>query len=91
MASTSGRIVVQVTTGQKRAIARTARRLGLNPGELMRQAAQGFAPSEDERDLLDLINRANASAKQASESLVDTLSFIQESNKRIAAMNAGNA
>lgn len=91
MASTTRRIIVQVTKGQKRAIARTARRLGLNPGELMRQAAQGFAPSEDEPDLLALINRANASAKQASESLIDTLSFIQESNKRIAAMTAGNA
>jgi hypothetical protein len=57
----------------------------------MRQAAQGFAPSEDERDLLALIERANVSARQASESLVDTLSFIQESNKRIAAMTAENA
>ncbi|MDB0541538.1 ribbon-helix-helix protein, CopG family, partial [Ralstonia solanacearum] len=40
MAATTERIVVRVTTAQKRAIVSTAKRLGLNVSELMRQAIQ---------------------------------------------------
>ncbi|WP_412770620.1 plasmid mobilization protein, partial [Ralstonia solanacearum] len=42
MAATTERIVVRVTTAQKRAIVSTAKRLGLNVSELMRQAIQDF-------------------------------------------------
>ena len=90
MAAASERIVVQVTTSQKQAIATTAKRLGLNVSELMRQAAQGFTPSDDEADLLALIERVNASSKEANTALDDALSYIADSNKRIAAMAEGN-
>ena len=89
MAAATERIVVQVTTVQKRAIAHTAKRLGLNVSELMRQAAQGFTPSEDEQDINALIDRVNASTKEANDALDDALSFVAESNKRIVAMAGG--
>ena len=90
MAAASERIVVQVTTSQKQAIATTAKRLGLNVSELMRQAAQGFTPSDDEQDLLALIERVNASSKEANTALDDAMSYVADSNKRIAAMAEGN-
>ncbi|WP_434718295.1 hypothetical protein P5W98_03440 [Paraburkholderia sp. A1BS-2L] len=89
MATATERIVVQVTAVQKRAIAQTAKRLGLNVSEFMRQAAQGFTPSEDEQEVLALVERVNASTKEANDALDDALSFVAESNKRIAAMTGG--
>jgi len=89
MAAATERIVVQVTPVQKRAIASTAKRLGLNVSELMRQAAQGFTPSDDEEDINALIWRVDASTKEANDALDDALSFVAESNKRIAAMTGG--
>jgi hypothetical protein len=89
MAAATERIVVQVTPVQKRAIASTAKRLGLNVSELMRQAAQGFTPSDDEEDINALIWRVNASTQEANDALDDALSFVAESNKRIAAMMGG--
>ncbi|THJ46771.1 hypothetical protein E9536_39720 [Burkholderia sp. LS-044] len=86
MAGATERIVVQVTTIQKRAIAQTAKRLGLNVSELMRQAAQGFTPSDDEQEILALVERVSASTKEANDALDDALAFIVESNKRIDAM-----
>jgi len=89
MAAATERIVVQVTPVQKRAIASTAKRLGLNVSELMRQAAQGFTPSDDEEDINALILRVDASTKEANDALDDALAFVAESNKRIAAMTGG--
>ena len=89
MAAATERIVVQVTPVQKRAIASTAKRLGLNVSELMRQAAQGFTPSDDEEYINALIWRVDASTKEANDALDDALSFVAESNKRIAAMTGG--
>ncbi|WP_250480005.1 MULTISPECIES: hypothetical protein [unclassified Caballeronia] len=89
MATATERIVVQVTTIQKRAIAQTAKRLGLNVSELMRQAAQGFTPPDDEQEILALVERVNASTKEANDALDDALSFVAESNKRIEAMKGG--
>ena len=86
MAAATERIVVQVTTVQKRAIVQTAKRLGLNVSELMRQAAQGFTPSDDEQEIVALAERVNASTKEANDALDDALSFVVESNKRIEAM-----
>lgn len=90
MAAATERIVVQVTPVQKQAIAHTAKRLGMNVSELMRQAAQGFIPSEDEQDLNALIERVNASSKEANDALDDALSFVSESNRRIATLVEGS-
>jgi len=90
MAAARERIVVQVTTVQKRAIASTAKRLGLNVSELMRQAALGVTPSDDTQEINALIDRVNASTKEVNDALDDVLSFVAESNRRIAAMAEGN-
>ncbi|GJH13096.1 hypothetical protein CBA19CS22_32880 [Caballeronia novacaledonica] len=87
MAAATERIVVQVTAVQKRAITSTAERLGLPVSELMRRAAQDFKPvNDDEQDILALVDRVNASTKEANDALDDALAFIAESNERIAAM-----
>ena len=49
MATATERVVVQVTADQKQEIATKAQRLGINISELMRQAALGFTPAEDEK------------------------------------------
>jgi len=87
MAMATERIVVQVTPTQKKAISSAAKRLGLNVSELMRQAAQGFQPKSDNGDIDALIERVNASTKEANDALDDALAFVKESNKRIEAMN----
>lgn len=89
MAAATERIVVQVTPAQKKAIAGTAKRLGMNVSELMRQSALGFTPSDDEDEILALVERVNASTKEASDALDDALSFVAESNKRIDATAGG--
>jgi hypothetical protein len=87
MTTATERIVVQVTAAQKKSIASTAKRLGLNVSELMRQAAQGFSPASDDSDMIALIARVNASTEEANNALNDALSFVAESNKRITAMS----
>jgi hypothetical protein len=83
------RIVVQVTHPQKREIVENANRLGLNISELMRQAAHGFAPSCDGKELNQAIERVNASTQEAHAALNEALTCIAESNLRIAAMTYG--
>jgi hypothetical protein len=89
MATATERVVVQVTADQKLEIATKAQRLGINVSELMRQAALVFTPSEDEKEIALLIERVNISTKEANDALDDALSFVAESNKRIAAMTEG--
>jgi phosphate uptake regulator len=89
MAVATERIVVQVTPTQKKAISSTARRLGLNVSELMRQAAQGFQPKSDDADMDALIERVNQSTREANAALDEAFSFVQESNRRIEALNKG--
>jgi hypothetical protein len=86
MVAGTERIVVQVTPDQKRAIASTAKRLGVDVSELMRQAVEGITLSDDEEGTNALILRVNASAKEANDALDDALSFVAKSNERIAAM-----
>jgi uncharacterized protein (DUF1778 family) len=89
MAVATERIVVQVTPTQKKAISSTAKRLGLNVSELMRQAAQGFQPKSEDADLDALIERINQSTREANAALDEAFAFVQESNKRIEALSKG--
>ena len=89
MATATERVVVQVTADQKQEIATKAQRLGVNISELMRQAALGFTPAEDEKEIALLIERVNISTKEANDALDDALNFVAESNRRIAAMTEG--
>jgi hypothetical protein len=91
MAAATKRIFVGVTPAQKRAIASTAKRLGLNASGLMWKAVQGITPSDDEENINALIQHVNASTKEASVALDDALSFVAASNERIAAMTGGRS
>jgi hypothetical protein len=86
MAAETERIVVEVTPVQKRAIASTAKRLGLDVSELMRQTVHSITQSDDDEAINALISRVNASSKEANDALDGVLSFVAGSNKRIAAM-----
>lgn len=89
MVTATERIVVQVTTTQKQAIASTAKRLGMNVSELMRQAAQGFMPAGNEEEMGALLDRVNVSTQEANAALDDALDFVAASNQRLAALNVG--
>lgn len=90
MTVTAARIVVQVTLAEKRAIARTAKRLGLKAGELMRWAAQNWMLSDDDADFADMLEQVAASARRASDAVDEALAFIEASNRRIDAMLAAS-
>jgi uncharacterized protein (DUF1778 family) len=89
MSTATERIVVQVTPSQKKSIASTAKRMGLNVSELMRRAVEGFAPLEDERQFEALLERVGRSTREASAAIDDALDFVAESNKRIQALEKG--
>lgn len=87
MSTASERIVVQVTSLQKRAIARTAKQFGLNVSELIRQAVQGYIPAANADQILALLGQVDASTQQANTAMDDALAFVAASNKRIEAMS----
>ena len=80
------RLVVQLTGVQKRAISRRARQLGMSRGNLMRQAAESLARDRAMEGIEQLLDRVNASTRQANDALNEALSSIDESNRRITAM-----
>lgn len=90
-ATASERIVVQTTTQEKKFIAAKAKKLGLPIAELMRRGAGAYESAEAEAELGTLADAAKAAADRASASIDDTLTFIEASNQRIAAMEAGAA
>jgi hypothetical protein len=82
------RIVVQATPQEKKAISAKAKRLGLPISELMRRGASAYESDEADQELGMLADKAKAAADRASESIDDVLSFVEESNARIAVMEA---
>jgi hypothetical protein len=89
MAQAVERIVVQATAQEKKEIAAKAKRLGLPISELMRRGASAYRSAEADEELGVLADAAKSAAERASASIEDALDFIQESNKRIAALEAG--
>lgn len=83
------RIVVQATADEKKAIVAKAKRLGLPISELMRRAAAAYRSRSSDEELAALADAAKSAAERAGASIDDALAFIQSSNKRIAAMEAG--
>lgn len=89
MPSTSSaveRIVVQATPKEKQAIVAKARQLNMSISELMRRGAHEFTPVSEE--LLTLAERAEASALRSIAMIDETTRLVDESNTRIAAMEA---
>ena len=88
MAAAIERIVVQATPREKKAITAKAKKLGLPISELMRRGATAYESAEADEELGALADAAKAAGDRASDSIDDTLAFIDASNKRIAAMEA---
>jgi hypothetical protein len=80
------RIVVQTTAHEKKTIVAKAKKLGLPISELMRRGATAYESAEADEELGTLADAAKAAAERASDSIDDTLAFIEASNRRIAAM-----
>jgi len=89
MAAAVERIVVQATAQEKKAIAAKAKKLGLPISELMRRGATAYQPGEADEEMAALADAARAAAERASASIDSALAFIEASNKRIAALEAG--
>lgn len=88
MASAVERIVVQATALDKKAIAAKAKKLDLPISELMRRGAFAYRSSESDAEMEALAVAATGAAQRAGEAIDNALSFIDVSNKRIAAMEA---
>ena len=88
MATAVKRIVVKVTAEDKRVIAAKARRLQMPVATLMRRAVIAYSPCAGDAELFALAHAAMSAADRAGAAIDDSLIFIQESNQRIAAMEA---
>ena len=88
MAAAVERIVVQATPQEKKAITAKAKRLGLPISELMRRGATAYQSKEADEELGALADAARAAAERASTAIDRALDFIEESNRRIAALEA---
>jgi hypothetical protein len=86
MATATERIPVLVTAVEKGQIADLAKAAGLSMGEYLRRAAAAFHPDEDDKILEGMIDQMNKTTAQASAAIDRALSFVEASNKRIAAM-----
>lgn len=89
MATATERIPVLVTTQEKAVIAQLAKEAHLSMGEFLRRAAASFRPDEDEKMLEGMIAQMTKSTAQANAAIDDALAFVEESNRRIAALPAG--
>jgi hypothetical protein len=88
MAAAVQRIVVQVTTQDKKAIAAKAKKLDLPISELMRRGAFAYESAESDAELGALADAAKGAADRSGVAIDDALGFIDASNKRIAAMQS---
>lgn len=80
------RIVVQATADEKKAIAAKAKKLGLPISELMRRGAKAYQPAESDSELSFVADAVLAAANRASLAIDEVLTFVEASEKRIAAM-----
>jgi len=88
MATAVQRIVVQTTAQDKKAIAAKAKRLAIPISELMRRGAFAYESSDSDDELAALADAARGAADRAGLAIDDALDFIEQSNRRIAAMEA---
>jgi len=89
MITANQRIPVLVTTGEKARIAEMARTAGVSMGEFLRRAAAAYRPSEDDALLEGMVAQVLETTRQASAAIDDALAYVEESNRRIAALEAG--
>ena len=88
MATATERIPVLVTVQEKAVIAKMAKDSDLSMGEFLRRAAATYRPDEENKILEGMINQMIKSTSQANAAIDNALAFVEDSNKRIAAMEA---
>lgn len=88
MTTATQRIPVLVTTAEKSRIAKMAKGTGLSMGEFLRRAAASFSPSQDDAAIEGMIGQMLKTTKAANRALDDALAYVEQSNKRIAAMES---
>jgi hypothetical protein len=88
MAAAVERIVVQATAQDKKAIASKAKKLDMPISELMRRGAFAYESDTADVELSALADAARVAADRAGAAIDDALSFIDASNRRIAAMES---
>lgn len=88
MAAPVQRIVVNTTARDKKVIAAKAKKLHIPVSELLRRGALAYQPSATDEELAALAEAAKGAADRAGAAIDETLAFIDESNKRIARMEA---
>ena len=90
MAAATERIVVQTTQQEKRTLLLKAKRLGLPLAELMRRGAGSYRPESGDEQLGALADAAKVAAQSMSKDIQEALRFIEQSNRRIAALDSAS-
>lgn len=80
------RVVVQIAPEEKRKIVEKAKKLDLSLSELMRRGAIAYSSQDDDRALGLLADAAQGAAERSGDAIDSAMSFIAQSNLRIAAM-----
>ena len=90
MAATE-RIPLLVTPTQKALFTKKAKASKLTVNEFVRRAAEVYDPSDDDAALLRLVAQVKDTTQEATLALETALKACDESNKRIADMEAAHA
>lgn len=88
MVAATERVPVLMTPVEKKRVVSKAKKMGLTTGEYMRRAAEGYRPADDDKALEAMIEEMNKATTSAEKAIDDALAFVEESNKRIAEMEA---
>ncbi len=88
MVAATERVPVLMTPAEKKRVVSRAKKAGLTTGEYMRRAAEGYRPADDDKALEAMIEEMNKATTSAEKAIDDALAFVEESNKRIAEMEA---
>ncbi len=88
MATATERVPVLMTPVEKKLVVSKAKKAGLTTGEYMRRAAERYRPADDEQALEAIIGEMNKATESAVKAIDAALTFVAESNQRIAEMEA---
>ncbi|HEB97054.1 MAG TPA: hypothetical protein ENI96_11565 [Sedimenticola thiotaurini] len=89
MATATARVPVLMTREEKERIVKRAMEAGLSTGEFMRRAAASFRPDEQDQLLEGLIEQMLQATDRAERAIDDAIAFVEESNRRIQALETG--
>jgi hypothetical protein len=88
MTTATERVSVLMTKAEKKRVVSKARKSGVSVGEYLRRAADGYRVEPDEQLLKAMIVQMNQATENAERAIDETLRFVEESNQRIAQMEA---